>query len=135
MPVSIEQHVDWITNCIEHMRKHGVATIEATEAAENEWTAHVAEVANDSLLPQANSWYVGANIEGKPHVFMPYLGGVGPYRQKCDEVAANGYDGFRFLSEVDGSDRDSDHFVLPQPESLLRSDVDSRVHLRREHPA
>jgi cation diffusion facilitator CzcD-associated flavoprotein CzcO len=97
MPVSIEQHVEWITGCIEHMRKHGIDTIEATAAAEDEWTAHVAEVANGTLLPEANSWYLGANIPGKPRVFMPYLG-VGPYREKCNEVAAAGYNGFAFAS-------------------------------------
>ncbi|HXD90900.1 MAG TPA: NAD(P)/FAD-dependent oxidoreductase [Candidatus Binataceae bacterium] len=96
MPVSIEQHVDWITGCIEYMRKHGIATIEVTPEAEAQWTAHVAEVANASLMPEADSWYLGANIPGKPRVFMPYLGGVGPYRQKCDEVAAKGYEGFSF---------------------------------------
>jgi cation diffusion facilitator CzcD-associated flavoprotein CzcO len=96
MPVSIEQHVDWITGCIEYMRKHGVATIEATAAAETQWTAHVAEVANASLMPEADSWYLGANIPGKPRVFMPYLGGVGPYRQTCNEIAAKGYEGFTF---------------------------------------
>jgi cyclohexanone monooxygenase len=94
MPVSIEQHVDWITRCIEYMRKRSIATIEAKADAETQWTAHVAEVANASLMPQADSWYLGANIPGKPRVFMPYLGGVGPYRQKCDEVAAQGYEGF-----------------------------------------
>jgi cyclohexanone monooxygenase len=94
MPVSIEQHVEWITGCIEYMRKHRIATIEANADAEMQWTAHVAELANASLFPTANSWYLGANIPGKPRVFMPYLGGVGPYRQKCDEVAAKGYEGF-----------------------------------------
>ena len=96
MPVSIEQHVDWITDCIAHMRKHGIATIEAQADAETQWTAHVAEVANASLMPGTDSWYLGANIPGKPRVFMPYLGGVGAYRQKCDEVAAKGYEGFTF---------------------------------------
>jgi cyclohexanone monooxygenase len=96
MPVSIEQHVEWISDCIDHMQKHGIASVEATENAEIEWTAHVAEVANSSLMPTANSWYMGRNIAGKPQVFMPYLGGVGPYRQKCAEIAANGYEGFAF---------------------------------------
>jgi cation diffusion facilitator CzcD-associated flavoprotein CzcO len=98
MPVSIEQHVEWITGCIEHMRKHGIATMEARADAEMEWDAHVAELANASLLPTANSWYIGANIPGKPRVFMPYLGGVGPYRQKCEEIAAKGYEGFTFAA-------------------------------------
>jgi cyclohexanone monooxygenase len=94
MPVSIEQHVEWISDCIAHLRANRIATIEANPTAEVEWTAHVAEVANASLMPAANSWYMGRNIAGKPHVFMPYLGGVGPYRQKCDDVAAHGYEGF-----------------------------------------
>src|ERR1700730_11866818 len=78
--------------------QHGIATMEATAAAEDEWTSHVAEVANESLMPQANSWYMGANIPRQPRVFMPYLGGVGPYREKCNEVAATGYGGFSFAS-------------------------------------
>lgn len=98
VPVSIEQHVDWITSCIDYMQKHDVATIEATAEAEDQWTAHVAEVVSSSLMVTANSWYMGANIPGKPLVFMPYLGGVGAYRQKCDEVAANGYEGFALAS-------------------------------------
>jgi len=98
MPVSIEQHVEWITGCLEHMRKHGIATMEARVDAEMQWTEHVAELANASLLPTANSWYLGANIPGKPRVFMPYLGGVGPYRQKCDDIAAKGYEGFTFAA-------------------------------------
>jgi cyclohexanone monooxygenase len=96
MPVSIEQHVEWITDCIAHMRARGLATTEATQAAEDQWTRHVAEVAATSLMPEANSWYMGANIPGKPRVFMPYLGGVGPYRKKCAEIAAAGYEGFAF---------------------------------------
>jgi cation diffusion facilitator CzcD-associated flavoprotein CzcO len=98
MPVSIEQHVEWITGCIEHMRKLGIDTMEAQADAQAQWTQHVADVANSSLMPSANSWYVGANIPGKPRVFMPYLGGVGPYRQKCAEIAAKGYEGFAFTS-------------------------------------
>jgi len=86
MPVSIEQHVEWITGCIEHMRKHGIATMEAKADAGMQWTAHVAEVANASLFPTANSFYIGANIPGKPRVFMPYLGGVGPYPHGADAV-------------------------------------------------
>jgi cyclohexanone monooxygenase len=73
MPVSIEQHVEWIMGCIEHMRKHGLATMEAKADAEMRWTAHVADLANASLLPTADSWYIGANIPGKPRVFMPHL--------------------------------------------------------------
>jgi cyclohexanone monooxygenase len=76
------------------MHKNGIAVIEAKDDAEDQWTAHVSEVANASLMVTANSWYIGANIPGKPRVFMPYLGGVGPYRQKCSEIAQKGYEGF-----------------------------------------
>ena len=96
MPVSIEQHVEWVTDCIEYLRQHRLATIEATPEAQDQWVAHVAEIVNMTLMPGANSWYMGANIPGKPRRFLPYLGpeGVGGYRKKCDEVAAKGYEGF-----------------------------------------
>jgi cyclohexanone monooxygenase len=96
MVLSIEQHVEWISDCIGYLRKRQLASIEATVEAENAWVAHVNEVANYTLLPLANSWYMGANIPGKPRVFMPYVGGVGVYRQKCDAVASRGYEGFAF---------------------------------------
>ncbi len=98
MVVSIEQHVDWIADAIARLRKDGVQLMEADPAAENAWVDHVNAVANSTLLPRANSWYMGANVPGKPRIFMPYLGGVGAYRQKCDEVAANGYDGFQLTA-------------------------------------
>ena len=94
MVVSIEQHVDWIADCLAYMREHQFASIEATRNAEDEWVAHVADIGNSTLFPLANSWYVGANVPGKPRVFMPYIGGFPVYRQKCDEVAARGYEGF-----------------------------------------
>jgi cyclohexanone monooxygenase len=94
MIVSIEQHVDWIADCMAHMRHHGFEAMEATPQAEDRWVAHVNEVASATLYPQANSWYMGANIPGKPRIFMPYIGGVGPYRQICNDVAARGYEGF-----------------------------------------
>jgi cyclohexanone monooxygenase len=94
MIVSIEQHVDWIADCLAFMRERSLATMEAEPDAEENWVAHVNEVANVTLYPQANSWYMGANIPGKPRIFMPYIGGVGPYRQICNEVAAKGYEGF-----------------------------------------
>jgi cation diffusion facilitator CzcD-associated flavoprotein CzcO len=96
MPVSIEQHVELITRFIEHMRDNGLEVVEPTQQAEDEWTDHAQEVAHSTLLPQSATWYMGANIPGKPRVFMPYLGGVGPYRQKCDEIVANDYEGFAF---------------------------------------
>ncbi|MBI5289898.1 MAG: NAD(P)/FAD-dependent oxidoreductase [Chloroflexi bacterium] len=94
MIVSIEQHVDWIAACIEYLLEHGIKTIEPTVEAQDAWVEHVNQVASLTLFPQANSWYMGANIPGKPRVFMPYIGGLGAYAQKCDEIAANGYEGF-----------------------------------------
>lgn len=99
MLVSIEQHVDWITDCLSAMRKRGAETIEATRVAEDKWVDHVNEVAAGTLYPQANSWYMGANIPGKPRIFMPYIGGVGVYRKICDEVAAKGYEGFEMVEQ------------------------------------
>jgi cyclohexanone monooxygenase len=96
MMVSIEQHVDWIGGVIEHVRARELTTIEATEQAQDDWVDHVNLIASYTLYPKANSWYLGANVPGKPRVFMPYAGGVGEYRKKCDEVAAKGYEGFRF---------------------------------------
>jgi cyclohexanone monooxygenase len=104
MIVSIEQHVDWIADCITYLRAHDQDSIEATVAAEDAWVGHVNEVGHITLYPQANSWYMGANIPGKPRVFMPYIGGVGAYRQKCDEVAANGYEGFAIAATREKAD-------------------------------
>jgi len=94
MVVSIEQHVDWIADCLDHLRRTGLGRIEATPEAEEQWVDLVAQLAGLSLFEKANSWYIGANVEGKPRVFMPYLGGVNTYRAQCDEIAANGYQGF-----------------------------------------
>ena len=93
MMVSIEQHVDWIADCVAYLRAHGLDCIEATQAAEAAWVEHGNEVASKTLYPLANSWYMGVNIPGKPQVFMPYIGGVGAYREICDDVAASGYRG------------------------------------------
>ncbi len=94
MIVSIEQHVDWITDCLAYLGEHGFDTMEATTEAEDAWVDHVNQVADLTLYPRANSWYIGANVPGKPRVFMPYIGGVNLYAQKCDQVAAAGYEGF-----------------------------------------
>ncbi|MHA6793890.1 flavin-containing monooxygenase [Pseudonocardia bannensis] len=95
MPTSIEQHVDWIADCIEYMRGHELERIEATEEAEDAWGEHADEAVHRTLLPMAaTSWYLGANVPGKPRVFMPYAGGFATYTRKCDEVAAAGYEGF-----------------------------------------
>jgi cyclohexanone monooxygenase len=94
MITSIEQHVDWIADCLAHLRSEGIATIEAAPAAEDAWVDHVNETASRTLYVKADSWYLGANIPGKPRVFMPYAGGVGTYRQKCTDIAERGYEGF-----------------------------------------
>jgi cyclohexanone monooxygenase len=95
MVVSIEQHVEWITDCLMFLRAHELESVEAEVEAEAAWVEHVNEVASRTLYPLANSWYMGANIPGKPRIFMPYVGGVGAYRLKCEEVAAQGYEGFK----------------------------------------
>jgi cyclohexanone monooxygenase len=94
MIVSIEQHVEWLTDCIAHMQNHQMHVIEPTLAAEDAWVEHVNRAAHRTLYPSAASWYMGANIPGKPRVFMPYIGGVGRYRTECAEIAAKGYEGF-----------------------------------------
>ena len=94
MIVSIEQHVDWVSDLLAHMKQRGTATVEATGEAEDNWVRHANEVAHQTLYPQANSWYMGVNIPGKPQVFMPYIGGVGAYRETCDDIARKGYEGF-----------------------------------------
>lgn len=94
MPTSIEQHVEWIAACLSAMRDRGASTIEATKDAEDAWVEHVAAVGSATLFPEAESWYVGANISGKARKLMVYVGGVGPYWQRCLEVADRGYEGF-----------------------------------------
>jgi len=94
MPVSIEQHVEWISTAMTHMSNEGLEVMEADRDAEVAWGAHVNEVAEQTMFMLADSWYLGANIPGKPRVFTPYAAGVGPYREKCNEVTAAGYEGF-----------------------------------------
>jgi cyclohexanone monooxygenase len=94
MVVSIEQHADWIAGCLAYLREHGHDRVEALPEAEQAWGEHHYEVTQQTLLPRANSWWVGANIPGKPRNLYPYVGGVGTYKQICDEVAAREYDGF-----------------------------------------
>jgi cyclohexanone monooxygenase len=93
MAPSIEQHVDWIAKCVGYINKNDFKTIEATVEAEEAWVRHVNEIAEPTLFTACNSWYLGANIPGKPRVFMPYLG-VPPYVEKCNEVATKNYEGF-----------------------------------------
>ncbi|MFF8957345.1 flavin-containing monooxygenase [Streptomyces sp. NPDC014894] len=94
MMVSIEQHVEWITDCVAHLRAGGFTEIDATPEAEEEWGAHVAEMAAQTLYPAADSWYLGANVPGKARVFLAYVGGADRYRERCDAVARDGYEGF-----------------------------------------
>lgn len=96
MMVSIEQHVDFVTESIVYMRQHRLEVMEPELAAEDDWVDHVQETANKTLFPRANSWYMGANIPGKPRLFMPYIGGVGTYRKKCEKIVAENYKGFHF---------------------------------------
>jgi cation diffusion facilitator CzcD-associated flavoprotein CzcO len=91
---SIEQQVDWISACLRHLRARGCHTIEPTPDAEDQWTGHVQQVAAATLFPVAASWYSGANVPGKPRVFMPYAGGLDTYTQTCDDVAKHNYRGF-----------------------------------------
>ncbi|HEY2549675.1 MAG TPA: alpha/beta hydrolase fold domain-containing protein [Streptosporangiaceae bacterium] len=95
MAVSIEQHVDWVAGCLKAMRDEGLETIEPTPLAEAAWDQHVQDCAAITLHPTASSWYMGANVPGKPRVFLPYIGGVEAYRRACDEVTAQGFLGFR----------------------------------------
>ena len=94
MLVSIEQHVDWVSDCIAWMNENGKTAIEPTDKAEGDWAEHTAHLAGMTLFPQADSWYMGANVPGKPRMFLAYVGGVGAYRLICDQIAATGYQGF-----------------------------------------
>lgn len=106
MIVAIEQHVEWIDDCIAYMREHGYTTIEATREAQDEWMRHVEELFAASVYPLAkNSYYLGANVPGKPRTFPLYAGGQKAYRDKCAEIAAAGYTGFVFDDDVVPSER------------------------------
>ena len=95
MPVAIEQHAEWIADCIAHMRALGLERIEAKPESMDDWVEQVNAAANATLLPQAtHSWYLGANVPGKPRVFMPYAGGMARYREICADIAAKNYEGF-----------------------------------------
>ena len=114
MILGIEQHMNWIADCLTYVKSGGFARVEADAEAENAWVEHVNEVANSTLYPLANSWYMGANIPGKPRVFMPYVGGIPAYKQKCDEVAANNYEGFTMTASEGVGD-------TPQSERAIAS--------------
>jgi cyclohexanone monooxygenase len=91
---TIEQHVEWIADTLKYLRDRRLTRIEPTVQAEDEWVAHVGELAGRTLRYTCSSWYLGANIAGKPRVFMPYIGGYPRYVQKCSEIAAHAYEGF-----------------------------------------
>ena len=94
MLLSIEQHVEWIVECLQYLRGRNITEIEPSFEAENNWVTHNNEVANDHIRNSCSSWYVGGNIEGKPRVFMPYVGGFPNYVEKCRNIADKGYEGF-----------------------------------------
>ena len=96
MTTCLQQQVDWITACIRSMRDKGQQVIEPSKALQDQWVAHHDETANKTLVVKTDSWYMGTNVAGKPRRLLSYIGGVGTYRQKCDEVAASGYRGFTF---------------------------------------
>ena len=96
MVTGVEQHAEWISDCIAYIREHDYERIEPTAEAERAWVIHVNEVADTTLYPTCNSWYMGANIPGKSRVFLPYIGGFPTYERKCKEVVANDYEGFAF---------------------------------------
>ncbi|MEX2480382.1 MAG: NAD(P)/FAD-dependent oxidoreductase [Gammaproteobacteria bacterium] len=94
MTTCLQQQTEWITACIEHLRGNGAQRIEASEQLQDEWVEHHDEVADGTLVTKTNSWYMGSNVEGKPRRLLSYIGGVGQYRQKCSEIAGQGYRGF-----------------------------------------
>lgn len=115
---SIEQHVEWIQDCLRFMRANGYQTVEATQAAAEQWTAHVQDVASETILFRTPSWYNGSNVDGKARVFMPYVGGAPEYRRHCEQVVADGYRGFLFadsrdLANVGSESYDVEHANAP----------------------
>jgi cyclohexanone monooxygenase len=96
--ISIEQHVEWIADLIEHMRSKQLDRVEADTAAQEEWSAHVTAAAAQTLMMKGKSWYLGANIPGKPRVFMPYVKGIAVYRDHCEAIARDGYRGFHLTT-------------------------------------
>ncbi len=97
MPIAIEQHVEWIAQCIDYLREHDIDVMETNAEAEQAWSKHCREIANETLYVKGDSWYTGANIAGKPRSFLIYLGGFDYYTKRCQEVAQNNYEGFQLL--------------------------------------
>jgi acetone monooxygenase (methyl acetate-forming) len=94
MTTCLQQQVDWISGCIAYARSQGKQVVEATKEFQDQWVAHHDETAAPTLVVKTDSWYMGSNVEGKPRRLLSYIGGVGNYRNRCDELAANGYPGF-----------------------------------------
>jgi cation diffusion facilitator CzcD-associated flavoprotein CzcO/acetyl esterase/lipase len=128
MAVSIEQHVDWISDCVASMRAEGLTVIEPTETAEAGWVQYVNDFADITLYPLADSWYMGANVPGKPRVFLPFVGGVDRYRAICDEVVAGGHVGFA-REGPDGSTRNDEVVRRLQPDVEVMLEVMAELEL------
>ena len=94
MTTCLQQQTEWISDAIRHLREQGKSVIEPTKEGEDAWVAHHEEIAGATLVPKTTSWYLGSNVPGKPRRLLSYIGGVGTYRQKCDEEAAAGYPTF-----------------------------------------
>ena len=106
MVTSIEQHVEWVTDCAKYMEAHNIATIEASVKAQDTWTEHVTEAANRTLYAHSkDTWFYGSNTPGKPVVFMPYVGGVGNYYQRILKVAEDGYQGYTLSPATQSSNK------------------------------
>ncbi|MGW1029071.1 flavin-containing monooxygenase [Streptomyces sp. NPDC002577] len=99
---ALEQHSDWVVACLKHLRATGMTRIEADVDAQDKWARHVQEVADQTLYVRADSWYLGANIEGKPRQFLPYVGGMPAYREACEACADAGYAGFQLSGATSG---------------------------------
>lgn len=117
MVLSIEQHVEWIADCLSYMGEKNLEVIEPTSTAENGWVDYVTATADMTLFPKARSWYMGANVPGKPRVCLPYLGGAAAYRRACDDVSADDYLGFRF--DGSGVSRCNDGLVRRQQPDVV----------------
>ena len=117
MILSIEQHVEWIADCLDYMDRENLTRIDATETAETGWVEYGTASSDMTLFPQAKSWYMGANVPGKPRVCLPYVGGVAAYRRVCNDVASQDYLGFRF--EGPGGDRCNDGLVRRQQPDVV----------------
>ncbi len=128
MVVSIEQHVEWITDCLASLRDDEHCSIEPTVAAVDGWVQHVNDFADITLMPKANSWYMGANVSGKARVFLPYVGGVGRYRTVCDEVVERNYLGFT-RSGANGTTVNDGVIRQLQPDAMVMLEVMAEMNL------